>query len=553
MSVISPEIAAMLARSINLNEVPDSPDFRRVKTLPVVRWQDGGDDLARFWTLKLRAASGTMSLRPVQGAMLQHALDHRGLFAPARTGAGKLLTSLLLPVVLGAKRCVLIVPASRRDPTYQAIRDLSKHWTLVPITVITYSDLSQAKNHDLLTRLGPDLIVADEAHSLKDPKGARWKRVNRLDRTIPFCAMSGTFSNRDMLEYRHLLVRALGEKAPAPTDWVRATEWSRCLNPKSTQPLEPGVLLRLMPRIELDGVGYDAARSQFGRRLVSSPGVVSSGSDVPDVPLYLRTTHLEPTPGIRAAALHLKQTWTTPCEYTIDTAVDMWRHMRELACGLYYRWKVVPPAQWLAVRKELSGFIRETTSGGRYDLPSQVEAAVASGDLKDHEQVYAAWYKIRDSYVPDMVPVWIDDSALDFAAEWLETHRGIVWVLHSAFGERLSRMTKVPYFREHACDPNGVHIEQHKGPAIASVQSCSTGHNLQYNHNLNLITTCPSPTTLEQLISRTHRDGQTKEVGIEFMTRLSGCVEAIEGAKLDADTNGRSFQVVQRISYGEWL
>lgn len=547
----SPEVSAMLALAVDHTKVSESKDIRRVRGLPVDRWQDRAEGLASDLTLKLGKPGNTMKLRPIQGAMLETVLEHRGGFFPARTGGGKTLSALLIPTVLDARRAVLLVPASRRAPTYEAVRTLSKFWDIRPLSIVSYSDLSQAKNHTLLERLNPDVIIADEAHALKDSSGARWKRINRVNKSVPFVAMSGTFANRDMMEYRHLVVRALGDKAPVPLDYITGVEWSRCLNPRDMSPLEPGALLSLMQPSPEDGVGYDAARSRFGRRVCASPGVVSSGSDVPDIELTFSEWNVPGTPAMQEAKTHMDMTWTTPCGYPIDTAVDKWRHEGELALGLYYRWAEIPPQAWLEARKELAGFIRKHTSGHTYDLPSQVEAAVDSGVLKDPMGVFGYWREQEPEYTPVMKPVWLCDSSLKLAAEWLARKGGIVWVAHSVFGEQLSKMTGVPFFRQGACDPTGKHIEQHHGPAIASLKSCSTGHNLQH-HQKNLFTYMASPTILEQAISRTHRDGQEKSVSVEFLLRLSGCHEALSKAKMDADTSGRLFQVVPRLLYGEW-
>ena len=71
----------------------------------------------------------------------------------------------------------------------------------------------------------------------------------------------------------------------------------------------------------------------------------------------------------------------------------------------------------------------------------------------------------------------------------------------------------------------------------------STGQNLQM-FSSNLIISCPSgPATMEQLIGRTHRDGQeADEVSVDI---LLGCVEhyeaftrALDGAKAAADVLG---------------
>jgi hypothetical protein len=449
---------------------------------------------------------------------------------------------------MAAKRAVLLIPSSRKVPTYAAMRELERHWHLTPVCVVTYSDLSSRTKQDILLQINPDLIIADEAQNLKDGEGARWTRVKRVDPGVPFVAMSGSFANRDLTEYRHLCVRALGQAAPVPIDWIEGQLWSRGLNPNHSAPLEPGALLTLMPDVGPD----EDARRVFGRRMVSAPGVVSSGSDIPDIPLTFARVHVPATSAMKEAENHIISNWETPCGFPIDAAIDMWRHLRELSHGLYYRWAEIPPVPWLAARKAESAFVRAAIKAGKgYDLPSQVRTAVTVGELADDGSV-TAWRAVEDTYTPVMQPVWCDDSTLDYAAAWLAREGGIAWVSVSEFGDRLAQRTGLPYFRGGACDEAGTHIEHHRGACIASVSSCSTGHNLQWAHR-NLVIGVPPPIQLEQLISRTHRDGQTQPVHVEFLLRLSSDAQQLDRAIEDAASVSHTFHVIQRLIYGEWV
>jgi hypothetical protein len=255
---------------------------------------------------------------------------------------------------------------------------------------------------------------------------------------------------------------------------------------------------------------------------------------------------------MQAAENHIISNWETPCGFPIDAAIDMWRHLRELSHGLYYRWAEIPPVPWLAARKAESAFVRAAIKSGKgYDLPSQVRTAVTVGDLADDGSV-AAWRAVEDTYTPVMQPVWCDDSTLDYAAAWLAREGGIAWVSVSEFGDRLAQRTGLPYFRAGACDAAGTHIEHHRGACLASVSSCSTGHNLQWA-NKNLVIGVPPPIQLEQLISRTHRDGQTQPVHVEFLLRLSSDVQQLDRAIEDAASVSHTFHVIQRLIYGEWV
>ena len=124
-------------------------------------------------------------------------------------------------------------------------------------------------------------------------------------------------------------------------------------------------------------------------------------------------------------------------------------------------------------------------------------------------------------------------------------HAGIVWCEHRFFAVRLSQMTGVVYYGANGCTETGESITSVKPgkPIIASIQANATGRNLQM-FSENLITSCPtSAQTLEQLIGRTHRDGQeADEVTVDI---LLGCREhreafdrALDGARAAADVLG---------------
>ncbi len=150
-------------------------------------------------------------------------------------------------------------------------------------------------------------------------------------------------------------------------------------------------------------------------------------------------------------------------------------------------------------------------------------------------------------------PVWISDVTLDYCREWLAAEGGICWVQHVAFGRKLSEHTGVPYF---ASGGRAGHllIDQHKGPAIASIKSISEGFNLQDLHCKNLIATTPT-TNLEneQMISRTHRDGQLEEVELIYLQTLEGDTKALDSARADAQYVEQSTLQPQRLNAATWV
>jgi hypothetical protein len=121
-------------------------------------------------------------------------------------------------------------------------------------------------------------------------------------------------------------------------------------------------------------------------------------------------------------------------------------------------------------------------------------------------------------YKPNPKPRWLDEEipALDYAAQWLKTHpRGLVWVTHVFFGRKLEELTGVPLFGAGQGENGRPMIEDYagRGPAIVTVGANAEGRNLQYGWSDNLVLTPPSTgREWEQLLGRTHREGQTAKV-----------------------------------------
>src|SRR5678816_4636049 len=102
-----------------------------------------------------------MTLRPIQALALVEAAETGGLFAPIRVGGGKTLLSLLLPVVLGAERPLLLLPAKLIEKTRRAMHALQQHWRIARHTrLVSYELLGRAQAAELLDRFEPDLIIA---------------------------------------------------------------------------------------------------------------------------------------------------------------------------------------------------------------------------------------------------------------------------------------------------------------------------------------------------------------------------------------------------------
>ena len=556
-----------LGKLLRRNGVRGGAEFERVFQLPRrPNDESRGKLLARLLTQALRTPWGEMELRPIQALALEQLHDCRGLLAPIRVGGGKTLVTLLAPKVLGSRRPVLLIPAKLRRKTLLDIAQLRRHWQIQAPRILHYETLSHPKHADALERLQPDLLLADEAHKLKNLRTAACaKRVNRYMQAHPDCLfapLSGTVTTRSLHEYAHLSLWALGDVlSPVPTTWSALNEWADALDVKvpDGRRLAPGVLARFMDNAERQEAITDelsAVRKAYRRRLTESYGVVATG-DV-QVSCSLTIEALEPkyNEATEDAFAHMARLWETPDGWPIAEGATYWRHARELACGFYYVWDPRPPDEWLAARKAWCSVCREILKHNRaaLDTEFQVISALDQGRYKHAvaSQLLAEWREVRDSFKPNTVPRWIDDSVLELAGRWLDQRAGIVWVEHSAFGERLEDETGYPYYGPQGRSRGGLIIEKAEGPIIASIRANSEGRNLQAWSEGFVVSLPPNGAATEQLLGRMHRDGQ--EADEVSFTVLCGCVQAwagFESARADARYIEASTGQNQKLNYAD--
>jgi hypothetical protein len=135
------------------------------------------------------------------------------------------------------------------------------------------------------------------------------------------------------------------------------------------------------------------------------------------------------------------------------------------------------------------------------------------------------------------------------------TGGGIVWVEHVEFGRELSRRSGVPFYHAKGRDEAaGRFVEDHPPGhmMICSIASNSEGRNLQaWNQNYVV---CPPPNGAqwEQMMGRTHRDGQEAEE-VSFRPYV-GCYEhaacfhqAVADSRYQQDLQGQA----QKLQYAD--
>ena len=544
------------------NIVLETEELRRVRDLPRRDWtKDNVEETVRLLSEYLKTERGTQTLLPSQAVGLREGADYKGLFAPIQVGGGKTLLSLLLSQVTEAKRALLLIPAGLMEKTVNETQEYSKNWKIRPLAIESYETLSRDKLGRILDGLNPDLIIADEADKLKNTSIGCTKRLSNYIRKVrkagikaglpwpygvTFAAMTGTPTTRSIREYWHLIRWALGPNTPLPHDVDEFMGWSLALDERisADSRWNPGALVRLSPNPEGDDE-LRRARNAYATRLIESRGVITTPGERPAMGLQIRGVPIEATPEVSAMIAEMRSTWCTPDGHPFEQPTQLWRHARELQCGFYYVWDPRPPDEWMAPRLAWHSFVREKLAYSRtLATPGDVIDKVKEGKIDDGGRL-AAWQAVRNTFRPNPVPIWVDDTALQYAADWLNTgdsNSKLCWVEHRAVGPALEALTGVPYFGQGGLNNKGTLVDNHKGPAIVSVKTCGTGRNLQGHKHQNLYMSPMSKSNAwQQSLGRTHRKGQAADivtVEILFMCResYSSMVFAIREAEYAQQT-----------------
>jgi len=561
LAAFTPSPQSKVAKLFRVAGVRESAEFRRIAHLPR-RTPGAPEGLAETLTPLLAYPGSTWALRPVQAWALDELSRRGGLVASILVGGGKTLISALAPLALDSRRAVLLVPARLREKTRGDFAALSREFKIEVLpTILSYESLGRVSGAAVLDDLAPDLVIADEAHKLKNRSAAVTRRVGRYLETsgARFVCMSGTLTARKLEEFAHLCAWALGDASPLPCTYADLTEWGLAIDEQinpGAQRFDPGALRAMFSAAEIETSrldGIEAARRAVRRRIAETPGVITTADRNVGASLSITLLQCEGAADMDADFDTLRALWETPDGHPLADASAVWRHAGELAAGFFYVWDPRPPREWLEARRAWSQVSRHVLDTNRSAIDSELQLvqAIDRGEYEGKRaqsagivlgegtipEVLAAWREIRETFKPNSIPVWRSPFLIEYVRAWFAEGPGIVWVHHVAVGHKLAQNLGVPYYGEGGLDKACKRsIESFAGaPCIASIASCGEGRNLQA-WDRNLVITPPKlGATWEQLIGRTHRSGQkSDEVSIDVLISCRESLDSFEQARADA-------------------
>lgn len=484
------------------------------------------------WSLALRKYPGAPLLWPIQGWALEEASLYGSIVCPIGVGGGKTWIVALLPTVLDAKLTVVLTRPSLVEPTRKAIHDLASWYAVYPhsIKVISYSTIS-TKGADLLQRLQPDLIIADEAHDLRHLTSNRSRRALSyiLDTGCVFVPLSGTMTERSIHDYVHLYALALRDRSPLPNDST-IDVWSSVLDSKTNPSANDKLALRrLLPAHRSSTV--ETLRAAYKRRLLHTPGVITGSPELLGTGLEIHRWLDCDAAGadLKASWKRLRDAWELPGGEELVDALEYARHTRTLALGFYNRLQPAPVTdpelveEWREARRRWGGAMRwalDNWAATRPGFDSKGLLCQAGREWRlqgSTQRAWDTWASIREEIEWVKSVEWVSTRPITAAIErFTETARGgkgIIWYSSSTALEPLFREMQIPVYGRGSKQPTGC-----KGIIACQAKVHATGWNAQYDFaDCLVLEPWASATKWDQGLGRTHRPGQIEDTVRAFV------------------------------------
>lgn len=496
-----------------------------------------------------------MELNPIQKRCLGVLRRNRGLLAFVGVGHGKTLISLLSRKATKARKPLLLYPASARG-TFQ---EESLKWCVRLPETMSYETLSTKKAENFLQDYKPDLIVCDEVHYLKDKTSTRTSRVLRYMKHNPetvFAGLSGTVFVSSIKDFEHLLVFVNSSLLPLPESHLARERLDLQTTTKK-------VLFKQNPKVA----------KKLHHSLKKTPGIVFSTKSSVDVNLtFDLITGLEIPKEVTQAFEIVKDFWRLPMKDSdfINSAAHIKMLKKQILMGFhyYYHW----PAgevneEWLEARLEWARACRDLVEHGRFyhrqygrqtfDSPSGVIEALFDAEKYRRISALTKGFKAKmqvgrralgrwriaqtNPNVPEKRVKWISEYMLDFCEN--RSAGELIWNNFTALAEKANEREGLKVAAKGQVPRKTRHNH------LVSVSSHGKGLNMQkFQRNLVLQGT-PNPMIWEQLIGRTHRQGQRKNVHISVLAHHPLLLEDFKRAVKKSKNVSAILQQDHKLSY----
>jgi hypothetical protein len=540
------------------------------------------DGLASFLT----RPGSSRALRPVQLSAIAEFVACRGGVGPIGVGHGKTLIALLTGTALGAEHTIILTrPGAIKQLESDAI-EARRDFHVRSVEIMSYDAISRQKLGEpaaleVAARGWPDdrlLIVADEAHALKDIGSNRTRRLTRFLTEHPrvmFVALSGTFFDRQMGQFSHLFDLALGRGSPYPRPrfQIEHARTAQCLDsdgqPSHHDWAAVSAMWRLYyPQVDMlyEGVSprRKALREAWAHRLAWTAGVHVAAGTSCNASIEIACVPIKPTETIESALTYVRNTGDNLDGIPLLDDAQRASCLVTITFGYFFR-TVWPKSTtekekkaWLGARGCYSKMLRdeiEFHSRHDYDSRGLIEQTMRQAlDMRGPESVlekaYVAWKEQEALIVPGSECVWLDSYMVDYVVDFVSKQKQpwLIWYQGIPFGDALAAKGLRVY---------GGNSNPEQDPAHTSICLSMDAHTESINmqrFSRNLVLIPPGRgSKWEQLLGRTHRQGQNADV-IEVRV-MSGTIELdklLDKARRDALYRQTSAGVPERLCFASW-
>lgn len=534
-------------------------DMERILSLAQTPELDEQDLINHFWST-LRRHENAPKPRAIQAIALQVACllpAPKGIVGQIGVGHGKTLLAFLLAAVWGCKRPVLLIPPAMREQCRRDLQMWEQHYNFPRPTIVAYSTLSSPEAAMILEQLKPDCIIADEAHCLRYASATRTKRFIRYMQKNPntrFAALSGTLTSKSVKDYGHLCELALRGGSPLPLCGRTLEIWAAVLDPDGEPDAQAWrALAKLRKKFNIKDRDKKACRLAFQHNFRSTLGVVATREGSVDCSLLMGEWPGYNCKEIREALKKLSETWQLPSGEYLTDAIEYVRAAKQISLGFYYVWEWpngVVDEEWLEARREWSAVCRNYLTyyarEGRDSVALLERWADQGNGGAKMVSAWRSWKRVKDRPKPPTKAVWITRKYIERCAEYLKSQEEptLAWFKSRAVGEALQE--------------EGIDVCWNDDPAPGKTHALSIpihhkGRNYQpWSHNF-IIELPSSGSTWEQMVGRTHRQGQSADtVHVTICRDTWAQRNALKKAKEDARYIQDSTGSMQKLCYADW-